>query len=75
MPCERCGGAMETYELDGRDAHACRECGFVDVPVRHEPEGGESESWAEAISRFQETYGDVTVSEQDLPEEASATDD
>ena len=75
MPCERCGGAMETYELDGRNAEACHECGFVDVPVRHEPEGGESESWAEAIRRFQETYGDVTVSEQDLPEGASATDD
>jgi len=75
MACERCGGAMDTYELDGRDARVCRECGYAEVPVRHEPEGGERESWADAISRFQERHAEVTVSDVELPDETSATDD
>jgi hypothetical protein len=43
--------------------------------VRHEPEGGERESWADAISRFEERNAEVTVSDVELPDEASATDD
>lgn len=74
MPCDRCGGAMDTYELDGRDARSCRECGYVDVPVRHEPEGRGRESWEDAISRFQEQYADATVSAVDLPPEAFPDD-
>jgi len=74
MPCDRCGGAMDTYELDGRDARSCRECGYVDVPVRHEPEGGGRESWEDAIDRFQEQYADVRVSAVDLPPESSTDD-
>ena len=72
MPCDRCGGAMDTYELDGRDARSCRECGYVDVPVRHEPEGGHRESWDDAISRFYERFADVTVSENDQSAEGTA---
>jgi hypothetical protein len=75
MPCDRCGGAIETYELDGRNAQSCRECGYVDVPVRHEPERGDSESWDDAISRFQKRFADVTVSETDLPGEEPAVED
>jgi hypothetical protein len=66
---------METYELEGRDARSCRKCGYVDVPVRHEPESGQRESWDDAISRFQERFADVTVSEVDLPAEASDDSD
>ncbi|MEF8852025.1 MAG: hypothetical protein V5A44_01530 [Haloarculaceae archaeon] len=69
MSCDRCGGTIEVYELDGRDARSCQDCGYVDVPVRHEPDGADRESWEEAISRFQEKYADVTASETDLSDE------
>ena len=72
MPCDRCGGAMDTYELDGRDARSCRECGYVDVPVRHEPERRNSESWDDAIERFLEQFADVTVARNDLPDEVTS---
>ena len=63
---------MDTYEFDGRDARSCRECGYVDVPVRHEPERRHTESWDDAIERFQEQYAAVTVSDSDSPDEPAA---
>jgi hypothetical protein len=63
---------MDTYELDGRDARSCRECGYVDVPVRHEPERRNSESWDDAIERFLEQFADVTVARNDLPDEVTS---
>jgi DNA-directed RNA polymerase subunit M/transcription elongation factor TFIIS len=60
MSCDRCGGELETYELEGRETRSCRDCGYVDVPVRHEPSEHEHESWDNAISRFQEEYAEAT---------------
>jgi len=63
MVCQRCGGSVETYELGGRDALVCRECGYLDTPVRHEPETTPSESWPEAIERFMEKFASTNGSE------------
>jgi ribosome-binding protein aMBF1 (putative translation factor) len=54
MPCNRCGGEIEKFELQGRVATVCKECESLDVLVEHEPPEKTSESWSEAIARFNE---------------------
>jgi ribosome-binding protein aMBF1 (putative translation factor) len=54
MPCNRCGGQIEKFELQGRVASVCKECGSLDVLVEHEPAEKTSESWSDAIARFNE---------------------
>jgi hypothetical protein len=56
--CPRCGGELERYELGGREGFSCVECGYVGVSVDHVSEGAPSESWTDAIDRYQETAGD-----------------
>lgn len=56
MPCERCGGTLERYELGENRAGVCANCGFVDVAVSHEREAPPAESWAEAIDRFNDRH-------------------
>jgi hypothetical protein len=52
MDCPRCGDGLERYALFGREAYTCESCGYVDVPVEHEPEPREGETWTEALERF-----------------------
>jgi len=54
MPCDRCGGRLVKYELQGRVSTVCEECESVNVLVEHEPPERPSESWDEAIERFYE---------------------
>lgn len=54
MPCKRCGGRLEKFELQGRVSTVCEECESLDVLVEHEPPEEPSESWSEAIARFNE---------------------
>lgn len=52
MPCDRCGGELEEFELQGRVSTVCKECESLDVLVEHEPPERTTESWTEAIARF-----------------------
>jgi len=54
MPCDRCGGRLVEYELQGRVSTVCEECESIDVLVEHEPQSRPSESWDEALDRFHE---------------------
>lgn len=63
MACSRCGGELEIYELDGEKESVCRECGFVDVSVRHEPDHYNDQSWTEAFDWFYEHESDMSVDE------------
>lgn len=58
MGCERCGGRIDRYSLDGREAQVCADCGYVDVPVEHGRPSGPSESWREAFERFYDRFGE-----------------
>lgn len=64
MSCNRCGGSLNTYELQDRVSIVCEDCGFIDVSVEHEPPRRPSESWTEAFARFYEKAtdeSDITV--------------
>lgn len=65
MPCRRCGSDLAHYELAGRTASVCPECGFVNVPVSHETEPDPDESWVEAFERFYTKFGDDGDAETD----------
>ncbi|QCW03610.1 hypothetical protein [Natrinema pallidum] len=52
--CPRCGGTVEELSLGAVSTVACPYCGFADVPVEHQPEGNEPESWRDAFNRFYE---------------------
>ncbi|MFB6170334.1 MAG: hypothetical protein ABEJ06_04220 [Haloarculaceae archaeon] len=54
MECQRCGteGSLARYALGERVAVACERCGYVGVPVDHESEPAERESWEAALRRF-----------------------
>lgn len=56
MRCPRCAGDLVTFAVEGTAGTAvvCEDCGFADTPASHRPEGSESESWDEAIARFDE---------------------
>lgn len=56
MECPRCGADMETYSLGGREAQACESCNYVGVPVEHQSEREKPETWADALSRFEERF-------------------
>lgn len=73
MPCRRCESELEYYELAGRRAAVCPECGFVDVAVSHFAEGDSEESWEEAFERFYTTFG--ADSELDVASDEDADDE
>jgi len=53
MECPRCGGRLETLELDGARAVVCERCGYADVPADHSPgERPREESWEEVLRAY-----------------------
>ncbi|MFC6717604.1 hypothetical protein ACFQGT_04020 [Natrialbaceae archaeon GCM10025810] len=50
--CPRCQAPLERLSLADVETIACRDCGFADIPVDHESERDEPESWRDAINRF-----------------------
>jgi transposase-like protein len=54
MDCPRCEAELERYALFGREAFTCEECGYLGVPVDHEPTPQSVESWSDALERFRE---------------------
>lgn len=73
MVCPRCGGRLETLSLGGREAHVCEDCAYVGVPVDHESERDDPESWETAIRRFKRKHSpgeDVEVDPEPLPADA-----
>jgi hypothetical protein len=54
MECPRCNGDLKRYALFDREAFTCEECGYLGVPVDHEPTPQSVESWSEALERFRE---------------------
>lgn len=54
MDCSRCEATLRRYELAGRRAQVCEQCGYVGVDVEHRDEPVVVESWEEALTRFRE---------------------
>jgi hypothetical protein len=52
--CPRCQSQLERLSLDDVTTLACKRCGFANVPVDHESERDDLESWREALDRFYE---------------------
>lgn len=54
MDCPRCDGSLSVYvaERPGTAAVVCDACGFADVSASHTADGGENESWDQALERF-----------------------
>lgn len=50
--CPRCQSRLERLRMGDVETLTCNRCGFADVPVDHESEREESESWQEAMNRF-----------------------
>jgi predicted ATP-dependent serine protease len=66
MPCKRCGGRLEKFELQGRISTVCEDCGSLNVLVEHEPPEQPSESWSDAIERFNEQQETTEVTVETL---------
>lgn len=52
--CPRCQSPLERLSLGDVTTTACNRCGFADVPIDHESERPEFESWRDAFNRFYE---------------------
>lgn len=52
--CPRCQSPLERLSLGEATAISCGRCGFADVPVDHESEPLDIESWRDAFNRFYE---------------------
>lgn len=52
--CPRCQSPLERLSLGDAETVACGRCGYADVPVDHEAERDEPESWRDAMNRFYE---------------------
>lgn len=52
--CPRCQSPLERLSLGDAETVACKRCGYADVPVDHEAEWREPESWRDAMNRFYE---------------------
>lgn len=50
--CPRCGGTLEKLALGEVSTVSCERCGYADVPVEHQPERPDRESWRDAFARF-----------------------
>ena len=58
--CPRCGSSLERLSLGEVTTLSCGQCGFADVPVDHESEREDHESWLEAFERFYDQLNDHT---------------
>jgi len=74
MDCQRCGGAVRTFELDGHEALVCEDCGYLGVPVEHRVEPREDETWGEALARFRAERGGATVDDVVESDKGTGTD-
>ncbi len=54
--CPRCQAPLERLTMGEVTTISCTRCGFADVPVDHESQGGEGESWQDAFNRFYNHY-------------------
>jgi hypothetical protein len=61
MDCPECGAPLVTYRLAGREAPVCEQCGHVGIDAEHRGEGGDVESWSDALRRFYGSSDDPTV--------------
>ncbi|WP_247728415.1 hypothetical protein [Halovivax limisalsi] len=52
--CPRCQSPLERLSLAEAETVACTRCGYADIPVEHEAEWDEPESWRDAMNRFYE---------------------
>ncbi|WP_254767996.1 zf-TFIIB domain-containing protein [Salinilacihabitans rarus] len=52
--CPRCQAPLERLSLGDVETVACNRCGYANVPVDHESEPEDAESWRDAINRFYE---------------------
>lgn len=50
--CPRCQSHLERLSLGEVTTVACNRCGYADVPVDHDAEPSDRESWRDAIQRF-----------------------
>lgn len=50
--CPRCSSPLERLSLADVTTVTCSQCGYADVPVEHEREFPEIESWRDALNRF-----------------------
>jgi hypothetical protein len=64
MDCPECGAPLVTYRLAGREAPVCEQCGHVGIDAEHRGEGGDVESWSEALRRF---YGSADADDPTVP--------
>ena len=55
--CPRCHAGLERLTLGDITTVNCGRCGYADVPVDHESEPPEEESWQDAIRRFYDHFG------------------
>ena len=55
--CPRCGSPLETLTLGETSTVACSHCGYADIPVEHERDVDQPESWQDAFNRFYEHQG------------------
>lgn len=72
MECPECGGPLDAYVLDGREASICERCGWVGIEADHRGEGVTPESWDDALARFYERHVATERRRSDLPPVAAA---
>ncbi len=50
--CPRCNGELETLSLGEVSTVSCPHCSYAGIPVTHESQPTDEESWHEAFNRF-----------------------
>lgn len=73
MDCPECGGPLDAYVLDGREASICERCGRVGIEADHRGKGQRTESWDDALRRFYEHNVETGRRRSDLPPVAAAS--
>ena len=53
--CPRCQGSLETLSLGDASTVTCPHCEYADIPVEHDRQVEEPESWQDAFNRFYES--------------------
>jgi DNA-directed RNA polymerase subunit M/transcription elongation factor TFIIS len=67
MDCPECGSPLATYRLDGREAPACEQCGYVGIDAEHRGARTRVESWSDALRRFYGTADGDAEDEVTVP--------
>ncbi|SDR41936.1 zf-TFIIB domain-containing protein [Natronobacterium texcoconense] len=52
--CPRCQRSLEKLTLGEVSTITCPHCEYADIPVEHEPDEEDAESWRDAFNRFYE---------------------